>query len=61
VTSKIFTIPPTLPFADTLAAGLLARAAGESEALARMTVLLPTRRACRALREAFLRQSAGRS
>ena len=58
--SSIFTIPPTLPFADTLAAGLLARAGGASEALARMTVLLPTRRACRALREAFLRQSGGR-
>jgi ATP-dependent helicase/nuclease subunit B len=60
VTSNIFTIPPTLPFADALAAGLLARAGGASEVLARMTVLLPTRRACRALREAFLRQSGGR-
>jgi ATP-dependent helicase/nuclease subunit B len=60
VPSNIFTIPPTLPFADTLAAGLLARAGGAAEALARMTVLLPTRRACRALREAFLRQSGGR-
>ena len=57
---NVFTIPPTLPFADTLAAGLLARAGGASEALARMIVLLPTRRACRALREAFLRQSGGR-
>lgn len=57
---NVFTIPPTLPFADTLAAGLLARADGASETLARMTVLLPTRRACRALREAFLRQSGGR-
>lgn len=60
MTSRVFTIPPTLPFADTLAAGLLARAGGAAEALARMTVLLPTRRACRALREAFLRQSGGR-
>ncbi|MFO0986175.1 MAG: double-strand break repair protein AddB [Alphaproteobacteria bacterium] len=58
--SNVFTIPPTLPFADTLAAGLLARADGVAEALARTTVLLPTRRACRALREAFLRQSGGR-
>jgi ATP-dependent helicase/nuclease subunit B len=57
---NIYTIPPTLPFADTLAAGLLARADGAPESLARMTVLLPTRRACRALREAFLRQSGGR-
>ena len=60
VPARVFTIPPTLPFADTLAAGLLARAGGEPEALARVIVLLPTRRACRALREAFLRQSAGK-
>ena len=62
---KLYTIPAYHPFADALAAGLLARAAhssaeGAPEALARMTVLLPTRRACRALREAFLRQSEGR-
>ena len=30
-------------------------------ALARVTVLLPTRRACRSLREAFLRASDGRA
>jgi len=60
VSSHVFTIAPTRPFADALAAGLLARAEGSPEALARMTVLLPTRRACRALREAFLRQSGGR-
>jgi ATP-dependent helicase/nuclease subunit B len=60
VAPRVFTIPPTLPFADTLAAGLLARATGAPEALARMIVLLPTRRACRALREAFLRQSEGK-
>ncbi len=58
--SNVFTIPSTRPFVDTLAAGLLARATGGAEALARMTVLLPTRRACRALREAFLRQSGGK-
>ena len=58
--ARIFNIPSTEPFADALAAGLLARAKGAPEALARMIVLLPTRRACRALREAFLRQSEGR-
>ncbi|MCW5774592.1 MAG: double-strand break repair protein AddB, partial [Rhodospirillaceae bacterium] len=58
--ANLFTIPPHKAFADALAAGLLARADGRPEALARMQVLLPTRRACRALREAFLRQSEGR-
>jgi len=41
----------------TLARGLLGMAVGDPLRLARMTVLLPTRRATRALREAFLRLS----
>lgn len=58
----VFTIPPRVAFVDALAAGLAARHAGDDPlALARVTVLLPTRRACRALAEAFLRQSAGRA
>jgi ATP-dependent helicase/nuclease subunit B len=56
----VFTIAPHLGFLDALAAGLLEEAAGAPLALARMTVFLPTRRACRSLREAFLRQSDGR-
>jgi len=45
-------IPPHLPFLDALAAGLLARLpAGDPAALARVTVLLPTRRAARGLRD----------
>jgi ATP-dependent helicase/nuclease subunit B len=55
----ILTIPPGLSFVDTLAAGLLAEAAGDPLALAGMEVLLPTRRACRSLRDAFLRASGG--
>lgn len=55
-----YTIPPHLPFADVLARELLARAGGEPMALAQMRVLLPTRRAIRSLREAFLRLSEGR-
>lgn len=55
--STIYTIPTGVPFADALAAGLMARAAGEPLALSKMTVLLPNRRACRALAEAFLRQA----
>ena len=57
---RIFTIPAGLPFVDALAAGLWAEAGGEPAALARATVLLPTRRACRSAREAFLRLRQGR-
>ncbi len=56
----VYTIPAGVPFVDALAAGLRARVGGGPEDLAQATVLLPTRRACRALREAFLRQSGGR-
>jgi ATP-dependent helicase/nuclease subunit B len=52
---KLYTIAPDRPFLRTLASGFLAMAAGDPLALPRMTVLLPTRRAVRALREAFLR------
>ncbi|HZT52089.1 MAG TPA: double-strand break repair protein AddB, partial [Stellaceae bacterium] len=58
---ELFTIAPELPFLDTLVAGLRARAGTEPLALARITVLLPTRRAVRALGEAFLRGSGGRA
>ena len=58
--SRVFTIPPGRSFVDALAEGLLARAA-DPLALARGTVFLPTRRACRALQEAFLRVADGRA
>lgn len=61
---SVFTIPPTRPFVDALAAGLLAEAEASPrgvESLADTLVLLPTRRACRSLREAFLRASDGRA
>ncbi|MDA0230529.1 MAG: double-strand break repair protein AddB [Proteobacteria bacterium] len=59
---RIYTIAPELPFADALVDGLLhggiiARSDADPLALSRVTILLPTRRACRALAEAFLRQS----
>ncbi|MGE0747655.1 MAG: double-strand break repair protein AddB [Rhodospirillales bacterium] len=57
----VYTIPPGAPFVDALADGLMARAGGDALALPRMTVLLPTRRAGRALREAFLRLTDGRA
>lgn len=53
------TIPAGYPFARTLAQNLMEQAGGKPEALARMTVLLPTRRACRVLRESFLDLGSG--
>jgi ATP-dependent helicase/nuclease subunit B len=57
---SVFTIPPGEPFVDALAGGLLTETAGDPLALSSMLILLPTKRACRALREAFLRRSGGR-
>jgi ATP-dependent helicase/nuclease subunit B len=56
----LFDIPAHLPFLDALAAGVLAQAAAPEE-LARVTILLPTRRSARFLREAFLRAAGGRA
>lgn len=53
----ITSISPDLGFADTLAKGLLAETGGNPITLAQYLILLPNRRAARALREAFLRQS----
>lgn len=59
----VFTIPSGKPFVDALASGVLAGALGidaaEPASLARVTILVPTRRACRGLIEAFLRLSGG--
>lgn len=52
---NIFTIPPDVAFVDALAQELWKSAAGDSAKLADSLILLPTRRSCRALREAFLR------
>ncbi|MBM3517837.1 MAG: double-strand break repair protein AddB, partial [Alphaproteobacteria bacterium] len=56
----VYTIPPGAPFLDELAAGITAREGDTPLGLAGITVLLPTRRACRALTEAFLRTGGGR-
>ncbi|MEA1677659.1 double-strand break repair protein AddB [Nitrospirillum sp. BR 11163] len=58
--TSLFTIAPGLPFVDALAAGILARMGDDPLALSRLTVLLPTVRAVRSLREAFLRLSGGK-
>ena len=55
-TPRVTTIAPGVSFVDALARGLLARSRDPLE-LSRGTILLPTRRACRALQEAFLRAS----
>src|SRR5579875_1043571 len=51
---RLYTIPADRPFLATLAAGLLRMTGEDPLLLARAVVLLPTRRAARALREAFL-------
>lgn len=56
----VFAIPPGAAFVDALAAGILAECGGDTLALAHYTILLPTRRAGRALRDGFLRVSGGR-
>lgn len=58
-TSNIYTIPPGVSFADSLAKGLLIETNGQFEKLASYLILLPTKRACRNVREAFLRQTKG--
>lgn len=55
---RIANIASGVAFVDTLARGLLKRYP-EPESLAAVTVLLPTRRACRSLRDAFLRVTEG--
>ena len=56
----VFSIPAGESFVDALAGRLLEESAGEPTKLADMLILLPTRRACRALQEGFLRASEGR-
>ena len=62
----LYTVPPDEPFVDALAGGILSGRAvpldpGDPLALSRLTILLPTRRACRALGLAFLRATPGRA
>jgi ATP-dependent helicase/nuclease subunit B len=66
--SRVFTVPPGRAFLDAIAAAILngdLPAAGgkppEPLALPTYTLLLPTRRAARALQEAFLTRAGGRA
>jgi ATP-dependent helicase/nuclease subunit B len=56
----LFTIPSGVSFLDALAEGIQARIGDDPAQLPRATILLPTRRACRAMRDAFLRRNDGR-
>ncbi len=58
---RVYSIASGAHFLDTLATHLIRVADGNPMGLAEMRVLLPTRRAGRALAEAFLRQSEGRA
>ncbi len=59
-TPTVFNVPAGVTFVDALVAGIRARHGDDPIALSSVTVLLPTRRACRALRDAFLRLSNGK-
>ncbi len=59
MSARVFTIPPSAPFLPTLIEVLIGgrlgfRLADDPLALAAVTLYLPTRRACRLMREAFL-------
>lgn len=58
---NVFFIPAEVSFVDALAQGILHRYGGDPLSLPRARILLPTRRGTRALQEAFLRASGGRS
>src|SRR5712691_287507 len=65
---RLFTIPPSAPFLTTLARAVLAGdlpvpggARPDALSLPHTTIYLPTRRAARALREAFLAATGGRA
>ncbi len=57
---NVFTIPAGTAFANALAQKLLEETKDKPEALSQIQILLPTRRACRVLREAFLSISNGK-
>lgn len=56
----VYTIPLEVSFVDALAAHVLEQTAAAREPWMDMLILLPTRRACRALQEAFLRITHGK-
>ncbi|PHQ72343.1 MAG: double-strand break repair protein AddB [Sneathiella sp.] len=57
---KVSSIPPEYSFVDVLAKELLRRHGANLQELSTVTILTTTRRAARALQNAFLRETAGR-
>ena len=60
IENKIFNMPIGVSFVDELARTLLSQAGDNKAHLADYIVLLPSRRACRSLRDAFLRITEGK-
>lgn len=58
---NIFSISADRPFVDALARGVIDRYGKDPLTLSDVLILLPTRRACRSLREAFLRVMDGQA
>lgn len=58
---KVLNIPAGVAFADALARGVIERWGHDPLTLAKVRVLLPNRRACRVLQDAFLRISEARA
>lgn len=57
---SVYTISPSTPFLDALASSLFEKTKTSPETLSNYRILLPTRRACRSLRDSFLRLSEGK-
>jgi len=58
---ELYTLPVHVSFVDGLAAGIRRRFGDDPLRLSEVLILLPNRRAVRSLRDAFLRQAAGKS
>ena len=58
---KVLNIPAGIAFADALAEGVIRRWGHDPLVLAKVRILLPNRRACRVLQDAFLRVSGARA
>lgn len=57
---QLYTIPSDRPFAQELVRGVMAQTGGDPAVLSRYLILLPTRRACRAVRDTFLSETGGK-
>jgi len=60
VQAKIFTIPSSVSFVDSVAAGIIKKYGSDQILLSNITILLPGRRACRNLAEALLKANDGK-